>query len=92
MFLTISAIREPIGCLFFAGTEAATEWTGYMEGAVQSGERAAREVLHKMNKISQEEVWRKEPESPVSLLHITSDISYSIHYVRDITLIPGSQY
>ena len=34
-----------VGCLHFAGTETATEWTGYMEGAVQSGERAAGEVL-----------------------------------------------
>ena len=31
--------------LHFAGTETAIEWTGYMEGAAQSGERAAAEVL-----------------------------------------------
>uniref|UniRef100_A0A8C5FGI2 Amine oxidase n=1 Tax=Gadus morhua TaxID=8049 RepID=A0A8C5FGI2_GADMO len=37
-------LREPVDRLFFAGTETATEWSGYMEGAVQSGERAAREV------------------------------------------------
>jgi hypothetical protein len=30
----------------FAGTECATYWYGYMEGAVQSGERAAREVQY----------------------------------------------
>uniref|UniRef100_A0A8C4ZHP7 Amine oxidase n=1 Tax=Gadus morhua TaxID=8049 RepID=A0A8C4ZHP7_GADMO len=36
-------LREPVDRLFFAGTETATEWSGYMEGAVQSGERAARE-------------------------------------------------
>lgn len=30
--------------MFFAGTETATEWSGYMEGAVQAGERSAREV------------------------------------------------
>ena len=30
--------------LFFAGTETATQWAGYMEGAIQAGERAAREV------------------------------------------------
>jgi monoamine oxidase len=28
-----------------AGTESASEWPGYMEGAVEAGERAAREVL-----------------------------------------------
>ncbi|KAL7983657.1 hypothetical protein Chor_000533 [Crotalus horridus] len=37
-------LREPVGRIFFAGTETASEWSGYMEGAVQAGERAAREV------------------------------------------------
>lgn len=40
-----SALRRPAGRIHWAGTETATEWTGYMEGAVESGERAAREVL-----------------------------------------------
>jgi monoamine oxidase len=39
------ALREPIGRLHWAGTETATAWTAYMEGAVQSGQRAADEVL-----------------------------------------------
>jgi monoamine oxidase len=39
------ALREPIGTLHWAGAETATEWNGYMDGAVQSGERAAAEVL-----------------------------------------------
>jgi len=38
-------MREPVGPIHWAGTETATSWTGYMEGAVQAGERAAREVL-----------------------------------------------
>lgn len=38
------AVREPIGRLHWAGTETATAWSGYMEGALQSGERAATEV------------------------------------------------
>jgi monoamine oxidase len=29
----------------WAGTETATRWNGYIEGAVLSGERAAAEVL-----------------------------------------------
>eukprot|EP00105_Crassostrea_gigas_P045743 XP_019929891.1 PREDICTED: LOW QUALITY PROTEIN: amine oxidase [flavin-containing]-like [Crassostrea gigas] len=37
-------IRRPEGNLYFAGTETATQWSGYMEGEVQAGERAAREV------------------------------------------------
>lgn len=39
------ALRAPIGPLHWAGTETATEWMSYMEGAVQSGERAAAEAL-----------------------------------------------
>jgi monoamine oxidase len=36
---------EPFGRVHVAGTESASEWPGYMEGAVEAGERAAREVL-----------------------------------------------
>ena len=39
------ALREPVGRVHWAGTETATVWNGYMDGAVQSGERAAEEVL-----------------------------------------------
>jgi monoamine oxidase len=39
-----SFLRAPMGRVHFAGTETATAWAGYMEGAVQSGERAAAEV------------------------------------------------
>lgn len=38
-------LREPYGRLHFAGTETATHWMGYFDGAVEAGERAAREVL-----------------------------------------------
>jgi monoamine oxidase len=38
-------LREPVGRIHWAGTETATEWSGYMDGALQSGERAAAEVL-----------------------------------------------
>ncbi len=39
------ALVEPFGRIHWAGTETADEWTGYMEGAVISGERAAAEIL-----------------------------------------------
>ena len=38
------ALRAPIGPLHWAGTETATRWTGYIDGAVESGRRAAREA------------------------------------------------
>ena len=39
------ALQQPFGRVHWAGTETATEWRGFMEGALQSGERAAAEVL-----------------------------------------------
>ncbi len=40
-----STIRVTEGRVHWAGTETATVWNGYIEGAVLSGERAAREVM-----------------------------------------------
>lgn len=39
-----AALRAPVGRLHWAGTETAKVWMGYMEGAVEAGERAADEV------------------------------------------------
>ena len=38
-------LRQPIGRIHWAGTETSDYWNGYMDGAVRSGERSAREVL-----------------------------------------------
>ncbi|XP_042241255.1 probable flavin-containing monoamine oxidase A isoform X2 [Homarus americanus] len=38
-------LRLPFDRLHFAGTETATVWTGFISGAIQSGERAAKEAL-----------------------------------------------
>ncbi len=43
-----NAINAPTGVIHWAGTETASEWNGYMDGALQSGERAAGEVLSKL--------------------------------------------
>jgi monoamine oxidase len=40
-----SALRQPVGRVHWASSESATLMHGLMEGAVRSGERAAREVL-----------------------------------------------
>ena len=39
-----SVIREPFGRVHWAGTETSTYWSGFMDGAVRAGERAADEV------------------------------------------------
>jgi monoamine oxidase len=43
-----SAIRTPVDRIHWAGTETSTYWNGYMDGAVRSGERAAREILDRL--------------------------------------------
>ena len=40
-----AALREPIGRIHWAGTETARQCMGFIEGAVESGQRAAVEVL-----------------------------------------------
>jgi monoamine oxidase len=38
-------LRKPHGRVHWAGTETATVWNGYIDGAISSGKRAAAEVL-----------------------------------------------
>jgi monoamine oxidase len=38
------ALRPPVGRIHWAGTETAEVWTGYMDGAVRSGERVGDEI------------------------------------------------
>jgi monoamine oxidase len=44
------SVRRPLGRVHWAGTETATYWSGYMDGAVSSGMRAAAEVLAKLRR------------------------------------------
>jgi len=40
-----SSLSSSVGPISWAATETAVEWSGYMEGAVEAGERAAHEAL-----------------------------------------------
>ncbi|MFE6685610.1 flavin monoamine oxidase family protein [Streptomyces sp. NPDC057743] len=42
------ALRRPVGPLHWAGTETATRWAGYIDGAAESGHRVANEILAKL--------------------------------------------
>jgi monoamine oxidase len=46
---------EPAGNLLFAGEHTSTNFQGYMEGAVESGERAANEILARLGKKTTED-------------------------------------
>jgi monoamine oxidase len=41
-------LRRPVGPIHWAGTETANEWTGFLDGAVRSGQRAAAEVAARL--------------------------------------------
>lgn len=43
-------LRKPVGRIHWAGTELAMDWCGYFEGAVESGQRAAKEVIDLLQK------------------------------------------
>lgn len=43
------ALRQPCGRIHWAGTESSPVWCGYMDGAVRSGERVARDLLGFLN-------------------------------------------
>jgi monoamine oxidase len=45
------ALHEPCGRIHWAGTETSSVWNGYMEGAVRSGERTAKEILNLQNNL-----------------------------------------
>uniref|UniRef100_UPI0023DCFDA7 amine oxidase [flavin-containing] A n=1 Tax=Callithrix jacchus TaxID=9483 RepID=UPI0023DCFDA7 len=78
-------IRQPVDKIFFAGTETATQWSGYMEGAVEAGERAAREVLHALGKVAKKDIWVQEPESKdVPAVEITHTF-----WERNLPSVPG---
>ncbi|OQU94095.1 hypothetical protein CLAIMM_00507 [Cladophialophora immunda] len=44
------ALRTPHLRAHFVGTETAFEWKGYLDGAVRSGERGAKEVIQALSK------------------------------------------
>ncbi|XP_019505291.1 PREDICTED: amine oxidase [flavin-containing] A [Hipposideros armiger] len=78
-------IRQRVGRIFFAGTETATQWSGYMEGAVEAGERAAREILNAWGKVAKQDIHIQEPESEdVPAVEITHTF-----WERNLPSVPG---
>ncbi|KAM6984839.1 putative flavin-containing monoamine oxidase A [Aplochiton taeniatus] len=58
------ALRKPFARIHWAGTETSTQWCGFMSGAVESGQRAALEVLDELcsSTLTQEEKVRVQQE------------------------------
>lgn len=51
MLSQVENLRKPEGVIHWAGTEMATVSTGYMDGAIESGIRAAKEVEARLKSI-----------------------------------------
>ncbi len=45
----LPGLREPEGRLFFASADSAVGWRGFIDGAIESGYRSAREIDHFLN-------------------------------------------
>lgn len=43
-----AALNQPMGCVYWAGTERSLVWTNYIEGAIRSGQQAARQVIERL--------------------------------------------
>uniref|UniRef100_A0A3Q4H616 Amine oxidase n=1 Tax=Neolamprologus brichardi TaxID=32507 RepID=A0A3Q4H616_NEOBR len=75
------SLRKPFGRIHWAGTETATQWCGYMDGAVQAGQRAALEVLAEVSHMTltteeQEELQRIQNVKSASKQRPSSKLVY----------------
>ncbi len=61
------ALRTTFGRIHWAGTETSPIWTGYIEGAIRSGERAAAEVLTSWKSHAQDTIEFSHPRTFLSL-------------------------
>lgn len=76
-----SALRESVGNIHWAGTETSTLWTGYMDGAVRSGERAANEISAALSISSQNLSLDVFPNPAENILHIEGEFSPNTPYI-----------
>ncbi len=56
-------LREPIDLIHWAGSETAQRWMGYVEGAIESGNRYAEEALAPSRRTPRGAGHRRDPAS-----------------------------
>ncbi|XP_071386177.1 probable flavin-containing monoamine oxidase A [Centroberyx affinis] len=85
------SLRTPCGRIHWAGTETATQWCGYMSGAVQAGLRAALEVLAELCPLTltqeEQEAVRHSNTAKFPEQHTTSSSSSKLLYLRRAVVI-----
>lgn len=71
IMFTFQSLREPHGRVHWCGTETSTHWAGYLSGAVQSGRRAACEIMtlrgHDMSSLQRLVARTAYPDGPSKL-------------------------
>ncbi|XP_003740121.1 amine oxidase [flavin-containing] [Galendromus occidentalis] len=72
-------LRKPVGRVHFAGTETAWEWSGYLNGAIMAGERAAKEILHNLGRIDKATRDAPEPENHLIPIEDFSNTFYETY-------------
>ncbi|KAG8191608.1 hypothetical protein JTE90_018540 [Oedothorax gibbosus] len=77
-------LRTPVDRLYFAGSETAVLFAGYMDGAVEAGERASREILHNMGKITAHDISPQETPSK-EVIPIYFEDSFQEKYMPSVT-------
>lgn len=82
--------QEPFLSVHFAGTETASQWIGYMDGAVESGVRTAHEVLHQLG--HHDKVSYKVLEGTLYDSEYQTPRTSSNHYVESSSYWPGAAF
>jgi len=80
-------LRQPEGRIHFAGTETGFPWTGYMDGGIQAGERAAIEVANKLGREIPDPETRDLGDSWVERLPLIERLAPNTRQIRILGLV-----
>ncbi|XP_017280974.1 probable flavin-containing monoamine oxidase A [Kryptolebias marmoratus] len=91
------SLRKPCGRIHWSGTETATQWCGYMSGAVQAGQRAALEVLaevchvvltaEEQEVLQQNQITRRQSSSKLMCLFIRKSVVMTTLTISAVLLL-----
>lgn len=83
-------LRKPLlEDIYLAGTETATRWSGYMDGALQAGERAAFEVLERLQLKKKPTIMASVPSDKSIVSHQSIALGQLITWLTLLLLLIG---
>lgn len=91
---TFATLCRPHGRIRWCGTETSTHWAGYLSGAVQSGRRAACEILKLQGKPNKEleKLANRKPYADDSPAYSLPDVFTPVIVVSAILLAFAAVY